>query len=350
MDDHRHDHAGAERPATARLGLARLRELLPHDHDHADSAAVADPGMQGIRATKVSLVALGITALLQAVIVWFTGSVALLSDTLHNLTDALTAVPLWIAFSLGRRAPTDRFTHGYHRAEDLAGIVIVLAIAVSAGAVAWESVHRLFDPREIDFIPWVIAAGLIGALGNEWVARYRIRVGRRIGSEALIADGQHARTDAYTSLSVVAAGIGAALGWDWADPVAGLIVAVMILMILRRTAVKMFGRLLDAVDPALVGRAIDIAGQVEGVLEVTEMRLRFSGHRLLTTASIGVDPAASVKEGHDVGERVAHELAHQLPYALDAVVHVDPAGLEGCHDLTDHHRARLEGLDPADHE
>lgn len=322
---------------------------MGHDHDHGAMAVVADPAGEGIRATKISLVGLGITALLQAVIVVITGSVALLSDTLHNLTDALTAIPLWIAFSLGRRAPSDRFTHGYHRAEDLAGIVIVLAIAVSAGAVAWESIQRLFDPREITLIPWVIGAGVIGAAGNELVARYRIRVGERIGSEALVADGFHARTDAYTSLSVVAAGIGAALGWQWADPVAGLIVAVMILSILRRTATKMFGRLLDAVDPDLVSRATVIAAGVEGVAEITAMRLRFSGHRLMVTASIGVDPEASVTAGHDVGERVAHELAHQLPYALDAFVHVDPAGLEGCHDLTDHHLARMEGRDPADH-
>lgn len=310
---------------------------------------MADPSGEGIRATKISLIGLGVTALLQGVIVVFTGSVALLSDTLHNLTDAFTAIPLWIAFSLGRRQPTSRFTHGYHRAEDLAGIVIVLAIAVSAGAVAWESVQRLIEPRTIAFIPWVITAGVVGALGNEVVARYRIRVGRRIGSEALVADGLHARTDAYTSLAVVAAGIGAALDWRWADPVAGLLVAVMILIILRRTAVRMFGRLLDAVDPELVARASEIAGGVDGVVEVTNMRLRFSGHRLLATVSVGVDPRATVMQGHDVSERVAHELAHRLPYALDAVVHVDPAGMEGCHDLTDHHLARLEGRDPAEH-
>lgn len=330
--------------------LSRIRRRLPHDHDHAGVVTIVDPSGEGIRATKISLIGLGITALIQAVVVVFTGSVALLSDTLHNLTDALTAIPLWIAFSLGRRQPTSRFTHGYHRAEDLAGIVIVLAIAVSAGAVAWESVQRLIEPRALEFIPWVIAAGLVGALGNELVARYRIRVGRRIGSEALIADGLHARTDAYTSLAVVAAGIGAALDWRWADPIAGLIVAVVILAILRRTAVRMFGRLLDAVDPALVERATGITEEVDGVVEVTNMRLRFSGHRLLATVSVGVDPDATVMQGHDVSERVAHELAHQLPYALDAVVHVDPAGIEGCHDLTDHHLARLEGRNPADHE
>lgn len=320
-----------------------------HSHDHAESGFITDPSSEGNRATKVSLIGLGIAALLQAVVVVFTGSVALLSDTLHNLTDALTAGPLLIAFVLGCRQPTTRFTHGFHRAEDLAGIVIVLAIAASAGAVGWESTKRLLDPQPLKFAPWVITAGLIGAVGNEWVARYRIRAGKRIGSEALVADGYHARSDAYTSLAVVAAGIGALVGWTWVDPVAGLVVAVVILVILRRTAVKMFGRLLDAVDPKLVEQAIGITGGVDGVREVTNMRLRFSGHRLLATVSVGVDPDASVTTGHDVGELVAHELAHRLPYALDVVVHVDPAGLEGCHDLTDHHVARMEGRDPSDH-
>lgn len=341
MDDAQHDHDNKERPW--------WRRGVGHSHDHGEPGLTADPSGEGIRATKVSLVALAITAALQAAIVIMTGSVALLSDTLHNLTDALTAIPLWIAFALGRRQPTKRFTHGFHRAEDLAGIIIVLAIAASAGAVGWESMKRLTDPQPLKLAPWVIAAGLIGAAGNEWVARYRIRAGKRIGSEALVADGYHARSDAYTSLAVVAAGVGALVGWNWVDPVAGLVVAVMILVILRRTAGKMFGRLLDAVDPKLVEQAIEITGRVEGVREVTNMRLRFSGHRLLATVSVGVDPDASVTTGHDVGERVAHELAHKLPYALDAVVHVDPAGLEGCHDLTDHHLARMEGRDPADH-
>ena len=176
---------------------------MPHSHDHTEARPLADTGAAGVRASKVSLVGLGITAALQAVLVVVTGSVALLSDTLHNLTDALTAIPLWIAFALGRRASSRRFTFGLGRAEDLAGLVIVVAIAASAGGVAWESLRRLFDPQALDHVPWVIAAGFIGAAGNELVARYRIRVGRRISSAALIADGHHARSDALTSLQHV---------------------------------------------------------------------------------------------------------------------------------------------------
>jgi cation diffusion facilitator family transporter len=320
------DHSHEDEPRSGLVGLVdRFRHSLAHDHDSSETAgALIDTGAEGIRATKVSLAGLGVTALLQAVLVAFTGSVALLSDTLHNLTDALTAVPLWIAFSLGRRQPSKRFTYGYHRAEDLAGIVIVLAIAVSAGAVAWESIQRFIEPRDIELPGWVIAAGVIGALGNEMVARYRIRVGRRIHSEALVADGVHARTDAYTSLSVIAAGAGALLGWNWADPLAGLVVAGMILYLLRGTGLRMFGRILDAVDPDLVERARRIVKDVPGVLEVLDLRLRWTGHRLHATVAVSVTPTMTVREGHDIANRVSESLTTSLPYSVDSTVHVDP--------------------------
>jgi cation diffusion facilitator family transporter len=339
------DHSHDEQPRPGLLGLVdRFRHSLPHDHDAVDGAgALIDTGAEGIRATKVSLVGLGITAVLQAVLVVLTGSVALLSDTLHNLTDALTAIPLWIAFSLGRRAPTKRFTYGYNRAEDLAGIVIVIAIAASAGAVAWESIQRFLEPRDLTFPGWVIAAGIIGALGNEAVARYRINAGKRIHSAALIADGVHARTDAYTSLSVVAAGIGSLLGWRWADPLAGLVVAAMILYLLRGTAARMFGRILDAVDPGLVERATAIVRSVPGVEEVTDLRLRWAGHRLHATISVAVDPAMTVGEGHDIALDVSRDLTGNLPYAVESTVHIDPAGTDGSHDSDDARRLHPDG-------
>ncbi len=319
----------------------RFRHLAPHDHDNSDRALI-DTGAEGVRATKVSLVGLGITAVLQAILVAFTGSVALLSDTLHNLTDALTAIPLWIAFSVGRRAPTKRFTYGYSRAEDLAGIVIVIAIAVSAGAVAWESIQRFIEPRDISFPEWVIAAGIIGALGNEAVARYRIRAGKRIHSAALIADGVHARTDAYTSLSVVAAGVGSLLGWSWADPLAGLIVAAMILYLLRSTAARMFGRILDAVDPELFERSAAIIRSVDGVERVTDLRLRWAGHRLHAMVSVSVDPNMTVKQGHDIALQVSEDLTTVLPYAVYSTVHVDPVGFDAPHHANEHPRLRPE--------
>jgi len=317
-------------------GLAdRLRHALSHDHDH--QAPLADTGAAGVRASKVSLVGLGITAALQAVLVVFTGSVALLSDTIHNLTDALTAIPLWIAFSLGRRSGTKRFTFGLGRAEDLAGLLIIAAITVSAGGVAWESIRRMFDARALDHVPWVIAAGLIGAIGNELVAEYRIHVGKQISSAALVADGHHARADALTSLAVVGAGIGAALDADWVDPAAGLLVAVMILVLLRRSAARVFGRLLDAVDPELVDLATETARAVPGVDSVDGIQMRWHGHRMLVTLVAAVDPDLTVRQGHEIAQAISHAVAHAFPFRVEALVHIDPVGDAGAHDLTAHH-------------
>ncbi|MEE8498162.1 MAG: cation diffusion facilitator family transporter [Acidimicrobiia bacterium] len=329
MAEHHHDDGFAD----------RIRRVLTHSHDHSHDheAPLADTGAAGVRASKVSLVGLGITAALQAVLVVVTGSVALLSDTLHNLTDALTAVPLWIAFALGRRANSKRFTFGLGRAEDLAGLLIVAAIAVSAGGVAWESTRRLFDQRALEHVPWVIAAGFIGAIGNELVARYRIRVGRRISSEALIADGQHARADALTSLAVVAAGVGAAFEADWVDPAAGLLVAVMILALLRRSAARVFGRVLDGVDPALVDKTTEVARSVQGVESIEGVRMRWHGHRMLVTVVAAVDPDLSVREGHQIAQTIAHDVIHAFRFATEALVHIDPSGDTDAHELTDHH-------------
>jgi cation diffusion facilitator family transporter len=285
----------------------------------------------------VSLVALGITALIQGVIVIFSGSVALLSDTIHNLGDALTAIPLWIAFAVGRRRPTRSYTYGFGRLEDVAGLLIVVAIAASAVLIIWESVGRLFEPRLIDHIPWVLAAGIIGALGNELVARYRIKVGASIGSEALVADGQHARSDALTSLAVVIAGIGAAFGAAWVDPVAGITVAVAMLWLLWRTARRMSRRLLDGVEPAVVDEVEGTVRGVRSVGDITALRVRWHGHQLDVAVSIAVDPALTVEEGHDTAHEVEHALHHQFTFPVQAIVHVEPHGRSEAHDSTAHH-------------
>ncbi len=332
MSDHDHDH---EAPASV---WGKIVHFLKHDHDRADDgSAVRDLGADGIRATKVSLAALGATALLQAVLVVVTGSVALLSDTIHNFTDALTAIPLWIAFALGRRPHTKRYTYGYHRAEDLAGVVIVIAIGLSAGGVAWESIQRFSDPRQLDFVGWVIVAGVVGALGNELVARYRRRVGIRIGSAALVADADHARADALTSLAVVVAGIGAAAGLDWVDPVAGLVVSVMILRLLWQSSRTMLDRLMDAVDPDIVDRVESTVLATTGVLDVDDIRARHQGHLLLITLCISVDPAITMAAGHAIAHEVEHNLLHEFPNAGEAVVHVDPIGDEEAHNVAAHH-------------
>lgn len=298
---------------------------------------ILDTGAVGIRATKVSLAGLGVTALIQAAIVLVSGSVALLSDTVHNLADALTAIPLWVAFALSRRPPTRSYTYGFNRVEDWAGLVIVIAIGVSASLVIWESGTRLIEPRLIDNVPWVIAAGVVGAFGNELVARYRISVGESIGSEALITDGRHARTDALTSLAVVVSGLGAVFGMAWMDPVAGLAVAVPILWLLWRSARRILRRLIDGVEPEVVEIAATTIVGVNGVDAVDDLRLRWHGHQLRIAASVSVPPTLTVKEGHDIAHAVEHELHHAFAVPIVATIHVEPAGHPGRHDITAHH-------------
>lgn len=287
-----------------------------------------------------SLAGLGITAVLQAVVVVATGSVALLSDTLHNVADALTAVPLGIAFVLGRRVPTRRYTYGYGRAEDLAGAAVVLTIAASAAFAGYESIRRLLEPRDVDGVAVVALAGLVGFVGNEAVAQYRIRVGRRIGSAALVADGLHARTDGFTSLAVVVGAIGVALGWKSADPVVGLVITAVILAVLHSAARDVLRRLMDAVDPDLVDRAEHTLGHVAGVERVGEVRMRWIGHALRAEANVVVNMTRTVADGHAVAEDARHALLHDIPRLSDAIVHVDPCGHDGSdphHDAA-HHR------------
>lgn len=329
---HEHDH---DHPAGL---LDRLKELVaPHGHDAAESVDDALEGSgKGVRAVVVSLVVLGLTALAQAVVVVFTGSVALLGDSLHNVADALTAVPLAVAFVIGRRPPTRRYTYGYGRAEDLAGVVIVLFVIASAAAAAYESVRRLVDPAEVRYVGAVAAAGVIGFLGNEAVARYRIRVGREIGSAALMADGLHARTDGYTSLAVVVGAVGVALGFERADPLVGLLITVAILLVLRDAARQVYRRLMDAVDEDLVGDVEQVLRGTPGVVDLGDLRLRWIGHALRAEAEVVVAADLTLVQAHDVAEEAQHRLLHSVPKLTAVLVHCDPAG-RGHHASTDHH-------------
>jgi cation diffusion facilitator family transporter len=340
MSEHDHGHPARQERSWFKKTGHQVGRTLSHDHGHQPNAELLNTGAIGIGTTKISLVGLGITATLQAIIFWFSGSVALLSDTLHNITDALTAIPLWIAFAVGMKPATRRYTYGFNRAEDGAGLIIVLAIGATAAFVIWESIQRLFEPRLIDHIPWVIAAGVIGALGNELVARYRIRVGREISSQALMADGQHARTDAYTSLAVVAAGIGAAFGASWVDPVAGLVVAVAIIWLLLKMGREMIRRLLDAIDPSLVDEARTTIEEVVGVISVAGLQVRWHGHQLQIAASVCVDPILSVKQGHDIAHEVEHGLHHGFSSPVVAIIHIEPHDQNDSHEAVAHHTDR----------
>lgn len=323
---HGHGHDAPAGSALTRFRAALVHTFAPHSHDAADSIDSAVEGSaEGIRAVKISLVALGLTAIAQLVVVVLTDSVALLADTIHNFSDALTAVPLWIAFVLGRRSATRRYTYGYGRAEDLAGLFVVAMIALSAIIAGYESVRRLIAPEPLTN-PWVVlVAGLVGFAGNELVALYRIRVGRRIGSAALVADGLHARTDGFTSLAVVVGAIGVMLGFPLADPIIGLIITVAILAVLKGAATDVFQRLMDAVDPAVVDRAEQALRAVPAVNGVDRVRMRWIGHTLHAEADVAVDDATDLAEAHELAHRCERELRGAVARLESATVHVHPA-------------------------
>jgi len=328
--EHHHEHP------TGLLG--RFKELVaPHSHDSASSLDnELEASSRGLRALTVSLVLLGLTALVQAGVVLLTGSVALLGDTLHNVADALTAVPLAIAFTLSRRPPNRRYTYGYGRSEDLAGIVVVLFIVASAVLVAWESAHRLVDPGEVKHLGAVAAAGVVGFLGNEVVARYRMKVGREIGSAALVADGLHARTDALTSLAVVASAVGVWLGWDQADPVVGLLITLAILKVLVEAGRQVYHRLMDAVDPSLVDEMEQVLRSTPGVRSVGELHVRWIGHSLRAECEVVVDASITLAEAHAIALEAEHRMLHQVRRLSSVFIHADPEGPEH-HALTAHH-------------
>ncbi len=290
---------------------------------------------EGMRALWISFAALGITTVIQAVVVALSGSVGLLGDTMHNASDALIAIPLAVAFVLGRRPPNRRYTYGYGRAEDLAGVVIVLMIAVSSVLVAWEAISRLLHPHRASDLIAVAAAALAGFAGNEIVARYRMRVGRKIGSAALVADGLHARADGYTSLAVLFGAGGVAIGWDWADPAVGLLITVAILAVLRQAAREIYRRLMDAVDPAVVDQAEQVLSATHGVLGIGHVRLRWTGHQLRAECEIVVAADSTAIDAHAVAVDAEHHLLHAMPALATALVHADPQPSGGA----DHHCA-----------
>ncbi len=341
--DHDHDHGHDHYDNHEHNGVAGVLRgfIAPHSHDATDSLDQSLEGSSdGIRALAISLALLLATAGVQALVVVASGSVALLGDTLHNAADALTAVPLWLAFRLSRRPPTSRFTYGYGKAEDLAGLAVIALIAASAALAGYEAIDRLLHPEKVSHLGFVMVAAVVGAVGNEVVAQYRIRVGRRIGSAALEADGIHARTDGVTSLLVLIGAVGVALGAQWADAVVGLVITAAIVIVGYQAVRSVGQRLLDAVDPAIVQRISTVVGAVDGVESVTEVRARWAGHRLLAQVRLSVDGDLSVIRAHEIAEVAHHELLHHVSNLSEAIIHVDPSG-PGIdpHAATRHHQS-----------
>jgi cation diffusion facilitator family transporter len=320
--DHDHGHGSDHSHPTGFKGFV-YGLFVPHSHDAADAIDDAmEANSSGIRALKISLLILLVTTVLQAVVVFFSGSVALLADTIHNFSDALTAVPLWVAFILGRRAASRHYTYGLGRAEDLAGLFIVFVVALSAIVAAWQSIDRIIHPQPLTNIGWVIAAGVIGFLGNEIVAVYRIRVGQRIGSAALVADGIHARTDGFTSLAVVAGGIGVLLGFPLADPIVGLIISAAIFVLLIGTVRSIGRRLLDGVEPELVDKIAHALDHVDGIDHVDRIRLRWNGHRLEGDAILAVEATASRQQIDAISADANRSVRAHLPNVDEFLVSV----------------------------
>ena len=331
--DHPHEHA----PEKGGFWSELKHFFQPHSHTH--HAAALDPALaneRGIWALKVSLVGLLSTAIFLVVFVAVSGSVALLADTIHNFSDALTAVPLWLAFVLASRVRNRRYTYGYGRAEDLAGAVIVLMILGSALVVFYESIQKIINPQPLSNLGWVAAAAIIGFLGNELVAVFRIRVGREIGSAALIADGLHARTDGFTSLGVLAGAIGVWLGFPWADPAVGLIIGVAILFIVWNTARDMWRRMMDSIEPDVIDKLERMALGVEGVMGVHDVTARWLGHRQRSELHITVNCQLPTVASHLIGENVRHVVFHELPAMSEVTVHIDPCE---CDETVQYHLA-----------
>ena len=338
-----HQHSGEER-RPHEGGLPPSGRGQQHGHSHGAVDRIILTSSRGIWATKVSLVVLSGTAAMQVVVVVFTGSVALLADTIHNFGDAATALPLWAAFALARRPPTRRFTYGYGRAEDLAGLLIVLAILATGVIAGYESITRLDDPPEIDYLWAVVVASIVGFIGNEAVALFRIKVGKEIGSAALVADGMHARVDGLTSLAVLVGAIGVWLGAPLADPIVGLVITAAIFRIVFESGKSVIARLLDGVEPGVVDEVRQVLDSTPGVEEVTEIRVRWLGHRLLAEVNVAVSPDLSVEKGHEIAQEVHHRLLDGLQYLSNATVHVDPVGSSG----EEYHQRAAEHDDDSD--
>ncbi|MBE9138105.1 cation transporter [Nodosilinea sp. LEGE 07088] len=322
-------HAPVSEPSRQdKLSAAASAEPVHRHHhgDHGHTHGTIDPSIatsdRGLWAVKWSLVVLLLTAVLQAGVFWLSGSVALLADLIHNIGDALTALPLGVAFIIGRRQPTARFTYGYGRVEDLAGVAVVAVILVSALVTAYESIDRFYHPQPIHHLGALAVAASIGFVGNEVVAIFRMRVGRAINSAALIADGQHALADGVVSLAVLVSAIGVWLGYSWADPVIGLVITALLLKIVWESGQIILTRLLDGVEPEVIDSLRHAVEHVAEVEKIEAIRARWLGHRLYAEIDIVVAGDRTLQDGQRIAATLRTQLQHHIPYLGHAAIRV----------------------------
>jgi cation diffusion facilitator family transporter len=340
--EHGHEENDHEHAHGVTGTLASILHLGGHKHDHGELAgdsAIRDNAL-GIRTISVAMSLLGLTTVFQIIVFLMSGSVSLLGDTVHNFGDAINAIPLLFAFWLTGHVANKRYTYGYGRAEDLAGVLIVLSIGFSAFYILWESLNRLFNPVPLYNPGWVASAAIIGFAGNELAAIVQIRAGKRIGSDALVANGVHARVDGLTSLAVLVAAIGAFLGYPVVDAIIGIIMGIVIVFITKDAAKSIWYRLMDAVDPLIVDRAEEVIKEHPDVKGIQRLQMRWIGHRLQAEAVIAIDADLDATQCNAISEHISHHLYHAIPNLSETTIACVPWSRDGktfyCE--TSHHR------------
>jgi cation diffusion facilitator family transporter len=280
---------------------------------------------RAMRAIAVSSVGLLLTSTLELTVVVFSGSVALLADGLHNLGDVFTTVGVYFGFRTSRKPPTRRYPYGYGRAEDLAGILIVAAIWGSAVLAGIQSFEKLLSGRGTSHLTLGMVAAVIGIVGNQLVARYKMRVGRAIKSAPLIVDARHSRLDAIASFGALIGLIGVALGFRQADPLAGFAITVLIVHIGFDATRDVVARLMDVHDDEVAGEVASIARAIPGVRSLGELRVRWLGRQAEVRLVIHVSPTMPITEAHELAHRVQSRLRAELPDAREIMVEPAPS-------------------------
>jgi len=274
-----------------------------------DDAAERQDASRAIAVSAIDLAATGIVELLLAIL---TNSVGLLGDAIHNLSDVSTSAVVFLGFRLSKRTPTERYPYGLDRAEDLAGIGIAIVISASAVFAGFESVRKLLAHGPTSHIGLGILGAVLGIIGNQVVARYKLVTGRRINSATLIADARHSWLDALSSAGALIGLIAVELGQRWGDPVAGIAVTGFICHVGYEVTSDVVHRLADGIDPAIITTAEAAAGNVPGVIHA-HARARWTGRTLRVELEGWVDPDLPAREVEALGRQVAEALARQLP-------------------------------------
>ncbi|HLG62921.1 MAG TPA: cation diffusion facilitator family transporter [Ktedonosporobacter sp.] len=343
IDTHSHEHTDHSHDEDEHEHDGHTHGHGGHGHEHGKVNVDLYGNKAGLRAVQISTFGMFLVSIIQLAIALIGGSAGLFADALHNMGDVLTTVALWIAFVVANRAANQRYTYGYYRGEDLAGIFIVLVIIASAVLSAFESIQKLFSHTAPTQLLLGMAAALVGVAGNELLAQYKINVGKRINSVSLIADGQHSRIDGLTSLAAFLGLVCVAFGLPIADPIAGIIITIVILTVVYSTARSVLQRLLDAIDPRIVPRIITLSREVPGVEGVSDVRARWVGHTLHIVLNIEVEPELTLIKAHAIAEEVRHRLFHEIEGVSEVVVHTDPASRNG----EDHHQALAHHMQEA---